>query len=67
LRASKKNAQKILAELNGETNTTADRFRELNEELTNVPTGIKRLRAFQFGAMQGSGRGTPFGQSAFGV
>ena len=58
---------KILEELNGETNTTADRFRELNEELTNVPTGIKRLRAFQFGAMQGSGRGTPFGQSAFGV
>ena len=58
---------KILSELNGETNTTAARFRELNEELTNVPTGIKRLRAFQFGAMQGSGRGTPFGQSAFGV
>jgi TP901 family phage tail tape measure protein len=58
---------KILEQLNGETNTTADRFRELNEELTNVPTGIKRLRAFQFGAMQGSGRGTPFGQSAFGV
>jgi len=42
-------------------------LREFNEELTNVPTGIKRLRAFQFGAMQGSGRGTPFGQSAFGV
>jgi hypothetical protein len=42
-------------------------LREFNEELTNVPMGIKRLRAFQFGAMQGSGRGTPFGQSAFGV
>jgi TP901 family phage tail tape measure protein len=42
-------------------------LREFNEELTNVPTGIKRFRAFQFDAMRGSGRGTPFGQSAFGV
>jgi TP901 family phage tail tape measure protein len=56
----------ILAEMDARDQSTRS-LKEFNEELTNVPTGIKRLRAFQFGAMQGSGRGTPFGQSAFGV
>lgn len=58
---------KILEQLNGETNTTTDRFRELNEELTNVPIGIKKFRAMQFESTRGVVRGTPFGQSAFGV
>ena len=58
---------KILEQLNGETNTTTDKFRELNEELTNVPIGIKKFRAMQFESTRGVVRGTPFGQSAFGV
>jgi hypothetical protein len=58
---------KVLEELNGETDTTTDKFRELNEELTNVPIGIKKFRAMQFESTRGVTRGTPFGQSAFGV
>lgn len=45
----------ILAELNGETNATTERFRELNEELSNVPIGVKRLRGLQFNATRGAG------------
>lgn len=42
-------------------------LREFNEELTNVPIGIKKFRSMQFEATRGVTRGTPFGQSAFGV
>lgn len=43
-----------LEALNDETNTAVDNFRELNEELTNVPIGVKRLRALQLNATRGS-------------
>lgn len=56
---------KILEELNGETNTTADRFRELNEELTNVPIGVKRLRSMQYTATRGVPFPGMFNQPAF--
>ena len=42
-------------------------LRDFNEELTNVPIGIKKFRAMQFESTRGVVRGTPFGQSAFGV
>lgn len=43
----------ILADLNGTTESTTERFRELNEELTNIPLGVKRLRMLQYGATRG--------------
>ena len=46
--------RKVLEALNDETVTTTDRFRELNEELTNVPIGVKRLRALQYNATRGA-------------
>jgi hypothetical protein len=46
--------RKVLEALNDETVTTTNNFRELNEELTNVPIGVKRLRALQFNATRGA-------------
>jgi hypothetical protein len=43
-----------LEALNDQTYEAAERFRELNEELTNIPMGVKRLRALQFNATRGS-------------
>ncbi len=56
----------ILAEMDARDESTKS-LRQFNEELTNVPIGIKKFRAMQFESTRGVVRGTPFGQSAFGV
>lgn len=43
-----------MASLIGQTDETTEKFRELNEELSNVPIGVKRLRLMQYGATRGS-------------
>ena len=51
--------------LNEETHNAADNFRELNEELTNVPIGVKRLRSMQYTATRGVPFPGMFNQPAF--
>ena len=46
--------RRAMEALNGETDATTEKFRELNEELSNVPIGVKRLRLLQYGATRGS-------------
>lgn len=43
-----------MASLIGQTDETTQKFKELNEELSNVPIGVKRLRLMQYGATRGS-------------
>jgi len=49
-----------LESLNDETYDAANNFRELNEELTNVPIGVKRLRNFAVRIDEGRAGIVPF-------